>query len=68
MGAIGGTAGPDEPQFRIVGICHRCAHRRGRETCAAFPDGIPYEILGGDIDHTFPYPGDHGLVFKPALT
>jgi hypothetical protein len=63
MGAIGATDGEDVVRFQKLGICHRCAHHRGVETCRAFPDGIPYEILGGDVDHTRPYPGDNGITF-----
>jgi len=40
-----------------------CARSRGDGTCAAFPDGIPEEILNGGNDHTEAYPGDGGLQF-----
>jgi len=33
--------------------------------CAAFPNGIPEEILDGEFDHTQPHEGDHGLRFVP---
>lgn len=33
-------------------------------TCKAFPQGIPEEILIGQVQHTGPYPGDNGLRFK----
>ena len=32
--------------------------------CAAYPDGIPVEILNGTVDHTKPYKGDHGILFE----
>lgn len=33
-------------------------------SCAAFPDGIPDEILDGTNRHTEPYPGDGGLIYE----
>jgi len=33
--------------------------------CSAFNDGIPYEILTGENDHTKPYKGDNGITFDP---
>ena len=45
--------------------CVLCKHYRMTGTCAAFPRGIPDEILTGAFDHTQPYPGDHGVRFEP---
>jgi hypothetical protein len=35
--------------------------------CKAFPppDFIPFEIWDMGIDHTKPFPGDHGIRFEP---
>jgi hypothetical protein len=62
--------------------CDVCAHYRGiavfkdlndptvegdhRNFCDAFPNGIPDEIIYGDIDHKSPYTGDHGIVFEKS--
>ena len=47
--------------------CGGCAHRinDGRQptACKAFPDGIPEELLNRN-DHTYPYPGDNGILFE----
>jgi len=45
--------------------CWFCARRSDPfdETCIAFPDGIPHEILLGENDHTKPVDGDRGLTF-----
>ncbi len=33
-------------------------------TCAAFPDGIPIEVLNGEIDHRNFVKGDNGIKFQ----
>ena len=47
-------------------ICAVCIHLLGDlrdPKCAAFPAGIPTEILLSKVDHRGPYPGDMGIVF-----
>lgn len=50
--------------------CPFCIHYRdpdeetGLETCGAYPDGIPLEILEVSVDHRFPYEGDGGILFE----
>jgi hypothetical protein len=48
--------------------CFGCAHLRrgGRAHCAAYPDGIPFAIASGEIDHLVPRPGQIGeTLFEP---
>lgn len=57
--------------------CESCKHyNRGENNCKAFPNGVPTEILWGEIDednlrfinvhdHKTPYPGDNGIRFEP---
>ena len=40
---------------------HFNAEDMSKETCAAFPDGIPADILKNRFDHAYPYPGDAGI-------
>ncbi len=50
----------------MLGICHFCVwYEPDTSTCLAFPDGIPDEILEGDFDHRYHYPGDNGIRFAP---
>ena len=44
--------------------CDVCRHKREGNTCAAFPDGIPDEILTNAHDHRKAYPGDKGIRFE----
>lgn len=52
--------------------CLRCTHLRRdphatKNTCEAFPDGIPTAIFFDGKPHTRAYPGDHGLRFEPLV-
>ena len=53
-------------------VCTRCkfwnAEMGARETCKAFPKGIPAVIWNGENDHTRPYPGDNGIRFEEKDT
>jgi hypothetical protein len=50
-------------------ICLDCKHLNDEIddafVCAAFPDGIPMEIVLGDFDHHKPHPDDNGIQFEP---
>ena len=47
--------------------CHMCRHmfRSGTPRCSAYPDGIPWEIQAGQVDHRLPYAGDYGIRYDP---
>ena len=45
--------------------CIECANYTGQGECEAFPKEIPLEIFTGEVSHTQPYKGDHGIQFEP---
>ncbi len=49
-----------------VSQCIRCVHWDALpgNRCAAYPSGVPREILWNKVDHTNPYPGDRGIRLK----
>jgi hypothetical protein len=56
---------------RTPNICMGCANLMERDPlapaatkCTAFPKGIPWQINSGDLDHTEPFDGDNGILFK----
>ncbi len=46
-------------------LCMNCIHLRDHAKCAAFPDGIPEEILKQGLDHTKSHSGDRGIKYEP---
>lgn len=45
--------------------CGSCRHRAATEfKCTAYPDGIPKEIILGQVLHEEPYAGDHGIQWE----
>jgi len=44
--------------------CPFCMHYRGALRCAAFPDGIPVDILRGITSHVTEVEGDGGIRFE----
>lgn len=51
----------------LISQCAFCKRFRAGNppTCAAFPDGIPDEILRNEFDHREPVAGDRGLRYEP---
>jgi hypothetical protein len=47
-------------------LCGSCLHWNKNHTCAAFPEGIPDEILNMETKHDKPYPGDSGIQYEPV--
>jgi hypothetical protein len=56
--------------FLPGGLCEFCKHFQYKRSeasyyvCAAFPDGIPYEIAAAQFDHRKPHPDDNGTRFE----
>lgn len=54
----------------ICTLCERLVEPGDDEygfKCAAFPDGIPDEILVGTFDHRKAYPEDKGIRFQARI-
>lgn len=63
-------AGIDDKELEKVvysPLCTFCENLdlKKRQTCTAFPSGIPKVIWDGEFDHRSAYPGDKGIRFKP---
>lgn len=44
-----------------------CIRYRMNLKCTAFPDRMPEEIFMGFHDHSKPYPGDNGVLYRSLL-
>ena len=44
--------------------CTACIHFRANYACAAFPGGIPEDVLFNRVDHREPVEGDNGVRFE----
>ena len=51
----------------VLADCFMCRHLipSGFPHCAAYPEGIPWEIQAGQVDHRLPWAGDHGIQYEP---
>ena len=52
------------PQCSSCARLHREKPPESGFSCAAFPNGVPDEILHNKFRHTSPYPGDKGILFE----
>ena len=54
----------------ILHQCAFCKHLQGQKgatlVCAAFPQGVPLEIIDNEVDHREPYLGDHGIRWEQS--
>ena len=74
--AHSGPGEPPDPALRRfadggpgnrMAMCVTCRHKElSSPTCAAFPNGIPSDILDGTVAHRAPYPGDRGIRYEPV--
>lgn len=61
---------PGHMTNRPASSCTACTHFHGLgdgwPSCDAFPIGIEFEVLAGDISHLEPLPGDNGIQWAPV--
>jgi len=44
--------------------CYTCVHWiKDTSACTAYPEGILTGIMSGELDHSEPLPGDHGITY-----
>lgn len=48
----------------VLAACVTCKHKQAKNTCDAFPKGIPPQILDGTNRHVQPVEGDNGIQFE----
>ena len=51
---------------QYISDCLTCARVFPGGKCEAYPDGIPSDIMLGEVDHRKKRPGDNGLKYKRA--
>jgi hypothetical protein len=44
--------------------CGNCKHWQGGFHCRAYPNGIPWPIMSGEVSHMTPLPGDGGVQYE----
>jgi hypothetical protein len=53
--------------IKLVADCATCRHKSIYfTTCKAFPNGVPEQLLSGELNHRTPFTGDHGIMYKPV--
>ena len=45
--------------------CEFCKHFKKDLSCTAYPKGIPWPILSGEVAHDKPLNDDNGIQFEP---
>lgn len=46
--------------------CNNCKHWRGGFFCDAYPEGIPWPIMSGQVSHLVALPEDNGIQYEQA--
>lgn len=47
--------------------CVGCSRKASNDSCDAYPQGIPMQILTNEHDHREEFPGDGGLLYEAVL-
>jgi hypothetical protein len=50
-------------------FCTSCKHLNGENlSCLAFPAGLPFVIVSGQVKHDHPLDGDNGVTYEKKTT